>query len=421
MTGGEVAAAPAVFGRLRHLGLASYWFGLNFHWIPILTVLIPLQVSRLVQPDRQGSRLALITGLGAIFAVLLPPLVGAGSDRLSTRWGRRRPIMAVGTLGNLVGLLLLLRADSYGWLIAGYLVVQIFNNSAGAAFNGIIPDVVPEPEYGRASGLLGAFVQVGSVAGLAGTILMAGLGHAEWTYGLIAVVLLISLLPTLWASGGEGLQPVVAPPVTGGPAALARFLAPLFAGDFAWVILTRTFITAGFYAVVPFLLLFFRDVVRVRDPVTFTSIWDLLVLLAATPFGLAGGLISDRLGRKVFVYASGGLMSLVVVLFVIFFPTATSVVLGLGVLFGVGYGLYYAVDWALACDTLPDRRQPAKDMGLFHVSYTLPQVFMPAVAGSLLDVFNRQGHNAGYRAMFSASAACFLLGTVFVRRIRSVR
>jgi MFS family permease len=416
------STVPARFGTTRHLGLAAFWFGLNFHWIPILPVLIPYQVGHLLPRESQGRGLALIFGLGAVFAVALPPLVGAYSDRLSTPWGRRRPIMAVGTLLNVAGLVVLMLAQSYAVLVLGYLAIQIFNNAAGAAFNGIVPDVVPEAEFGRASGVLGAMVQLGSVAGLAATLVMSRVfGHIEWTYGVMAVVIVLTLLPSLAAARGEGMRPLPARRREPLLKAVSAFLRPLSGGDFAWVIYTRTMVTAGIWCVLPVVQFFFRDVVRVARPPDFTSLWELLLLLAATPLGLAGGLLSDRLGRKLFVYASGAVMSAVVVAFTVLYPSDQALVLLAGVLFGVGYGLYYAVDWALACDTLPDPSRAAKDMGLFHVAFTLPQVFVPFAAGITLDIFNQRSPNSGYRVVFAGAAVFYVLGTVFVSRIRSVR
>jgi MFS family permease len=60
-------------------------------------------------------------------------------------------------------------------------------------------------------------------------------------------------------------------------------------------------------------------------------------------------------------------------------------------------------------------------MGLFHVAQTLPQTFAPAIGGFLLDAFNRQSPNSGYRAVFGSAIVFFILGTIFVSRIRSVR
>jgi len=406
---------------LRHLGLASFWFGLNFHWIPILAILVPNQVRILLGPANQGFGIGLITALGAIPATVVPPLVGYWSDRLNTRWGRRRPIMAVGIAFNIVGLLVMFAAPSYPVLLIGYLVIQISNNAAGAAFNAVVPDTVPEPEYGKASGVLGAMVQVGAVAGLASLLVLSKAGDVNVTYIAIAVVIAISLIPTLIVTRGEGMTPIPAEPSRPLGERVREFLAPLHHGDFAWVIGTRTLITAGIYSVLPFLLPFFSDVVKVGHADQFTALWELLLLVAATPFGLAGGWLSDRLGRKIFVYVSGAAQSLVIIVFIALFPTAQGLVLLLGVLFGVGYGLYYAVDWALAIDTLPDRAKSAKDMGLFHVAFTLPQVLLPGVMGPVLDIFNHRSPNSGYRIIFSAAIVFYLLGTVLVSRIKSVR
>ena len=413
--------AEGRISNLRHLALASYWFGLNFHWIPILGVLLPYQVSHLLPRTQQGSGIALVTGLGAIFAFSLPPLVGAWSDRLSTPYGRRRPIMALGTAGNVIGLAVLMLAPNYPTLIIGYLLVQIFNNSAGAAFNAVVPDVVPDREFGKASGILGALVQIGSVFGLAASLGMSALGHLTWTYAVIAVVLAISLLPTLWASRGEGLGPLPTRKTMTSKEAALDFVKPLRQGDFAWVIGTRTLITAGTWTFLPFLQFFFADVVHSPKPADLTAQWELVLLLVATPFGLLGGALSDRFGRKLFVYLGGGFQGVMLLVFALFYPTQQPLVLALGAVAGTGYGLYYAVDWALACDTLPDRTRTAKDMGLFHVALTLPQVFVPAVAGLVLDSMNRASPNSGYRVIFASGIVFFLLGTILVSRIRSVR
>jgi MFS family permease len=101
----------------------------------------------------------------------------------------------------------------------------------------------------------------------------------------------------------------------------------------------------------------------------------------------------------------------------------------LGLVFGIGYGAFTAVDWALACDVLPDRDSAARDMGVFHVAFTLPQVFAPALLAPVLYALNQPGtlagvvtgHNLGYRAVFASAALWFALATVMVSRIRGVR
>src|SRR5258708_8503024 len=99
-----------------------------------------------------------------------------------------------------------------------------------------------------------------------------------------------------------------------------------------------------------------------------------------------------------------------------------GVVFALGVAYGIGYGLYFAVDWALAVDTLPDKTKSAKDMGLFHVALTLPQAILPLFGGALIDLLNRTaGGNLGYRVVFSSAGGLLFLGTVVVSRIKPAR
>jgi MFS family permease len=419
--------APPRVPLRQHLALASFWFGLYVLFGPVGTSLVPAQVARLVPRDRYGTLLGLVLGAGAFFAMAVPPLVGAWSDRLRTRWGRRRPILVAGTAGTLVSLGVMLTADSYGQLLAGYVLNQFFGNAAGAAYSALIPDVVTGSEVGRASGWLSTMQLLGSAAGLATNAALSAVHRPRLTYVAIGVALVLSLLPTLRAAAGEAAAGDAAEPSPARPRPptlrrrVADFLRPLARGDFAWVVATRLVVTAGISAVLPFTFAFFRDVVRVGNPEVFNPLWLLVLLATATPFGLVGGRLSDRFGRKPFVYASGALQALTLIVFVVLYPTSVPAVLLLGAVDGVGYGFYVAVDWALACDTLPDRAAGAKDMGLFHVALTLPGNVVPALAGVAFDALNARQPNSGYRAVFGGAVLCFVAGTVLVRRIRGAR
>ncbi|TMD21387.1 MAG: MFS transporter [Chloroflexi bacterium] len=419
-----VAAMPAQarFGNLRHTALSAFWFGNFFMWQPLTTIVIQNQIDAVVPRANQGTAIGLAVSVGGLFAMAIPPIVGAISDRLTTPIGRRRPVMIGATLLTLPGLLILATASNYPQIIVGYGWVQFFFNAAGAAFAGIIPDVVPAQDFGRASGFLATMVQLGSGAGLFANTLLASAHLDRWIYLAFAVVMVLTLIPTSLAAKGEGSQPL--PPRVHMPLreAIYDFFKPMLGGDFAWVIFTRFFVSAGITAVAYYLNNFFRDVTGVGDPATFTSEWFLVVLLVAIPFGLLGGYISDRTRRrKIFVFTSGAFQAFVALVFVIFFPTSLPIVFAAGAAYGVGYGLYYAVDWALACDTLPNRTSSAKDMGLFHIALTLPQFVVPFFAGPALDHFNAVSPNLGYRVVFSSAIVLLAIGTVFVSRIRSVR
>ena len=422
MTTGVLAAPPtAAWTRGHHLRLAAFWFGLYFLYTPIGTNLVPNQVDDLVPKPHQALAIGVVLGLGAFLAMAVAPLVGAWSDHVSTRFGRRRPFIIAGAAGTAASLVIMAVAPDYPLLVVGYCLVQLFANGAGAAYAGIIPDVVPDAEVGIASGWLAVMVLVGSAGGLLANVAFTGLGATRLTYLAIGLVLCASVPPTLRAARGEGSTPAKPRDTRPLREQAADFIRPLRGGDFAWVVLTRLLNNAGIAAVTPFTLNFFRDVVKVGNPDIFNPVWYLVVLLFAGPFGYLGGRLSDRHGRKRFVYWSGGIQAAVALAFIALYPQAVTVVLLLGAAYGVGYGLYNAVDWALACDTLPDKRESAKDMGLFHIALTLPGNIVPFLAGVVLDRVDAGGGTGGYRIVFGSAGVFFLISTVLVRRVRRAR
>jgi MFS family permease len=415
---------PVEFGNLQHAALSAFWFGTNFLWLPLTTILIQAQVDEVVPKGSQNTAIGVALALGGVLAMAVPPIVGAWSDRLNTRFGRRRPIMVAGTLLTVPGLLLLMTANSYPQIIVGYAIIQVFLNGAQAAYAGIIPDVVPAMQVGKASGFLATMTQLGIGGGLGVTGLMTG---NRAIYLVLGAVAALSLIPTVWAARAEGMEPVEPPPHRSLGESLREFVRPLHEGDFAWVIFTRLMVSSGITVVLYFLVNFFKDVVLA--PTTsaaagrFTGNWELVVVATALPFGFFGGQISDRINRrKIFVYLSGAAQSFVALAFILLYPKSIPLVFALGVAYGIGYGLYFAVDWALAVDTLPDKTKSAKDMGLFHVALTLPQAILPLFGGALIDSLNRSvGGNAGYRVVFSSAVVFLFVGTVLVSRIKSVR
>src|SRR6266851_989875 len=486
------------FGRLAAIN--AFWFGGGAHWQPIYISLIPVGAT-LIAGSNADLLIGKVTAAGGVFALLTPILVGWLSDRTVTRWGRRRPWMVAGTVLNIIGLGLLALSTNQLTFIAAYLVVQLSNNAAGAAYTGVIPDVVRAEDRGRASGLLGTMNQLGTVVGvgLVGlTFKLYGDTRAGLLagYGLVAVILVITLVITVVAVK----EPIPPPPLAGGPvgprerrfsarrafetfagaalicaaaflvaliALFAILLAPLgssfwpvvavfiaagivtvFAArrlpalmaffqafrsnDFFWTFATRALVTLGIFSILPFMELYFRDVVRTKDAGAASAFWLLAVIAGAIVPSIVGGVLSDRTGRrKLFVYISSAMQAVVVSVLLFGLIRSLTLLYVLGIFYGIGYGAYYAVDWALACDVLPNREEAAgRDMALWHVSFTLPQVLAPAILAGFLHFLNEpghillgvsSGHDLGFRFIFGSAALWFILGTVMVSRIRGVR
>jgi MFS family permease len=400
-------------------------------------VYILLAISAaLTAPSQKELVVGRATAAGGVLAVLVPIVAGALSDRTSGRWGRRTPWIVGGTAINLVGLALLAWAPSVPTLVTAYLVLQLGNNVAGAAFAGIIPDVVPEERRGGASGLLNTASIAGTIGCLAITLVMlSALGSTRLgvatSYAAISAILVTALVLSMLLLREQPYRHDE-PPSPPRVASLLQALAPLRHPDFFWVVATRMFQTLGIWTILPFITFYFQDVVRASNFGAASDLWLLAVLAGGIAPAVACGYLSDRIRRRrLFVYLSSGLQTAVSAVLLVSLVSDRPLLYGLGVLFGIGYGAYSAVDWAMACDVLPDReRSAAKDMALFHVAYTLPQVLGPALLAPALYGLNRSGGlvlgvptggNLGYRVVFASAALWFLLATVMIRNVRGVR
>ena len=190
--------------------------------------------------------------------------------------------------------------------------------------------------------------------------------------------------------------------------------------DFAWVLLTRLVMMLGIFTIQAYLQYYLHDVVGASNPEQQATNFVIIVALTSLISAPAAGWLSDRFGRKRIVYFSGGFMALVGLVFVI----AHSLVIALaaGAIFGLGYGAYQSVDWALVVDVLPSHRNYARDMGIWNISLSLPQVIAPVIGGPIIDSFTRSGNSvAGYQAIFIMAIVYCLIGTVTVRYIRGVK
>jgi MFS family permease len=190
--------------------------------------------------------------------------------------------------------------------------------------------------------------------------------------------------------------------------------------DFAWVLLTRLVMMLGIYTVQDFLQFYMRDAVKAAHPEQQTTNFIIILSLTSLFSALAAGWLSDRIGRKRMVYISGGFMALVGLIFII--TQSLPIVLAAGAIFGIGYGAYVSVDWALVADVLPSHKDFARDMGVWNISLSLPQVIAPIIGGPLTDSFTHSGQPVlGFQLLFAMSIVYCLIGTVTVRYIRGVK
>ncbi len=184
-----------VTGQRVGAGFVSlYTLAMTGLWVALLTpasVTLSLRVADL-DPAGKTASLAMVTGIGAFFAMVANPVFGYLSDRSTSRWGQRRPFVLGGIVLGTGALLVIGVAPTILMVTIGWCLTQVFLNAALAAMVALLPERVPEEQRGRVSGLMGMTGQVAQVTGtfliqLTGT---TGLGMflVPATIGLILVV-----------------------------------------------------------------------------------------------------------------------------------------------------------------------------------------------------------------------------------------
>ncbi|GGK89709.1 MFS transporter [Deinococcus radiotolerans] len=397
--------------------LSAFWFGSAFHWLLLLLILMPENVVTFVGEDRKGTFLGLLAGIGAVMALVLPPLVGAHSDRT----GKRLPYLRMGLIVNLMGLAVMaLAASALGgmagfWVyLLGFLLVQFGNNFATAPYSALIPELVAPGERGRYSGVMAMLQALGQLLGAVSAVVVGLLKLPVLvSFVLIALLLIGPALVTL--RGVPEPDTVVTRPA-GGPTMSWR---QLFAHQpFLWVFVTRVLFSLGQYSVQPFLQYYNKDVLRQSDAGTSTSVMLLCIIVGSIASASLGGRISDRVGRKPVIYVAGTLMAAAALLLLV--APSFGAALALAGAFGLGFGAFTSVDWALGSDAMPSQSSYARDMGIWHVAFVAPQM-SSAPQGALLDWGNAQGGNLGYTLVFGIAAVCFILGVILIRNVPDTR
>jgi MFS family permease len=385
--------------RVRQIGA---WIMLNALWLPLIfqdtalmTIAVPAATLRLA-PANHVFVLAVLASIAALATMIVPPLGGWLSDALRRRGGSRRSFVAAGIVIDVAALIALSYAQSLTSFAIALVLASIGTNLALCAYQAMLPESVPREQWGAVSGVRGATT-------LAGTVLGFGIAGAmpdpRLTFLAAAAFMALGGLTLLGI--GEGVY-------DGEEQAQVRDW-----HDFLVVFAARMLVFFGLIMLQTFVLFFFRDVQKVGNPSAGTAIYAFSTIVGAVASSLYLGLLSDRLPRKIITSLSGACMAAATIGFAL--APELKWMLPFAVLFGIGFGGVISSGWALAMDAIPKLRDVARDLGLWGIATTLPNVVAPLIGGWLIGMFH--GTRAGYQAVFGLSGFSFALASLVVLRV----
>jgi MFS family permease len=397
------------------LVLNAYWLGLTFMWNALHPIILPAVLLNYVPDEKKNTYLGLLTFLGLVIAMVVQPLSGAVSDGWKSRFGRRRPLMVLGTLFDFLFLSVLAWMGGLGWLFIGYIGLQLSSNIAHGPLQGLLPDLVPKTQLGVASSLktfmdMFALVLASLLAGR-----MLDPETRDPTTIMLTVIVLLAITASITIFGVRE-KPTGERERTDWQALSAQFRVNF--GENAaywWLVLERAIFLLGIFGVQAFAQYYLQDVLRVPDPPRQTG--DLLAILTISLIVLVliGGWLTDKYGAKRILYiatfaAASGILLMV-------FARDIRSVFVFGSLLGAGLGLFLTSNWALANSLVPEA-EAGKYLGLTNLA-TAGAGALARLEGPLLDWLNHlwPGLWIGYKGLFFFGGIAIFLSLFILRKI----
>ncbi len=412
----EVSAPPPDRVGWRFIVLYALAFmSTSLVLISPLLVTLALKVNSLVGPDEAPKALSLVTGVGALVALLGNPFIGRLSDRTTSRLGRRRPWMVVGLVGGSLGVFVVAMAPSVSFVLLGWCIAQLLFNGLLAVMVAVLPDQVPVEQRGTVSGFLGVCLPVASVSGTFLVQLFTGndlaMFLAPCALGGIFILLFAMTLDD------RQLRRADRPPWSVREVLGAFVIDFRRIPDFGWAFASRFLFVTAYAFLITYQAFYLLDSVgstesEVPRQIFLGTLVQSGVLIMAS---VACGRLSDRTGRrKAFVLGASAVYGLA--LFVIAIASDFNGFLVGMAIAGLGFGGYVAVDLALVVDVLPDDENAARDLGVFNYAGALPFSVAPALAPVILAA------GAGsYGVLYAVAGVCALGGAAAIIPVKGVR
>lgn len=356
-------------------------------------------------------------GVGALFATIANVVFGKVSDRTTSRWGRRRIWIVLGTIIMTIAFGIMALAPSLWVATVGWALAQFGANMTLAPFIATMADHVPKFQRGK----IGAALMIAQQAGILG-----GAYVAQWFQGQMfimfvgpSVLAIVAMIIFAFALDDQVL-PEKPPAMSFREIVQTFWVSPVKFPDYALAWWSRFLITFAAFGFSAFRFFYLLNHVKVpeKDVPGVITLSILVYTVALVVASYLCGYLSDKLGRrKAFVWAATALYAAGTVGLIFVQDIGTFYVLE--ALMGFAFGMYLGVDMALVLDVLPNPDDSGKDLGVFNIANALPQTFAPMIGAIFVYIGDKGGNNFGL--WFTVCGIACLIGAIVIFPIKKVR
>ncbi len=449
-----------------HILMNINWFSITLRTQVLAGLLVPLLVQNFVGESQKGSYYGTIRLWALMVALLSQALMGLLSDRLRSKFGRRRPFIFVGTIlevlviASMVWIAGLKGITGYIVLFGAYIFSMILSNTSQAATQALLPDLVPQERRGIASGVkilfsvplplivVGLVVTpmfskgnlTGGIIATCATMLICmalamfvrekpSLDEApkalDWK-PFLSLVLMTAVFTAIILGLGQVVKRIIpalgeASKFTFGTIGVVAMIIAVVGGVFAalgihmdksirqnkpfvWLVISRLAAFVAINNLASFLLYFFQEKfdMPLNEAVSLAGLLPMVLGAFIVLFGLIAGWLCDHFSRKLLTTIAGVAGAIGVAIMVIG-PSIASMYIAAAV-FGLAYALFDVATWALSTDIIPQDRA-GEFLSLQNLAGAGAGAIGAYIGGTIAD-------HSGYVLMVAMFGVMFLLAAV---------
>ena len=372
--------APALFIGLCYMAITTMWTLYNAY-VPVL-----LQLDFGLRATAIGA----VMMLDNLLALLVQPWIGARSDRLRSRWGKRLPIIVAGMPFAALGFILIPLAGAFLDGLLGFMLTVMIMLVSMAAIRvplfALLPDLITPERRSTANGIINLLGGVGILIATLGLGWLYRINRAgPFVVGAVLLVLSTVLLAAVLPRLTQRYAVEEDAPLEGESASNSlRMLRDVLEANWRGVpllLLAILLYTFGINAIETFFSLYGRNVLGIPEETALAilGVFFITYIIASIPAGAVG----QRFGRWQTMTAGLALISvLVLAAFIVRSAPAMIAIMPLG---GMAWALVNTNALPLVLGMSPSGHA-ASTVGLYYATATLASILSPVANGWFIDL-----------------------------------